>query len=272
MDSALAQTVELRDQLHFSLHHSFHETWPDVLADRPVYRSWNGNYAVSRFVQSGCAQRIGFEPMLFPLAVDTAVFRTTRPAFLPPGPAVLQHPARLLPWKGVHLTIRMLALLRDHGLRPHLLLTDTQRIADWENQLDIYRDEIHALVARLELADQVEFVHASFAEMPALYERADIVLYPTVADKPFGLVPLEAMSSRRPIVASRCGGIAETVVDGVTGNLVKSGDVDALSACVMRLLGDAAAARTMGEAGRRHVEERFDIHKYVERLDAHYGS
>jgi glycosyltransferase involved in cell wall biosynthesis len=264
--------TELRQRLHFSLHHSFHETWPDVLADRPVYRSWDGNYAVSRFVQSGCARRIGFEPVLFPLAVDTAAFCTTRPAFSPPGPAVLLHPARLLPWKGVHLTIRMLARLREIGFRPRLLLTDTQRIADWDDQLDIYRDEIQGLVARLKLADQVEFVQASFAEMPVLYERADIVLYPTVADEPFGLVPLEAMSSRRPIVASRCGGIAETVVDRVTGFLVDPGDVDALATRVAQLLSDHAAARTMGEAGRQHVKERFGIHEYVTRLDAHYAS
>ena len=96
--------TELRRELGFS-HHTFHETWPDVLADRPVYRTWDGNYAVSTFVQSGCERRLGFRPFLFPLAVDTTVFRRTRAAFSQPGEPVLLHPARLLPWKGVHYTI-----------------------------------------------------------------------------------------------------------------------------------------------------------------------
>jgi glycosyltransferase involved in cell wall biosynthesis len=262
--------TELRAELGFSLHHTFHETWPDVLADRPVYRSWDGNYAVSTFVQSGCERRLGFRPLLFPLAVDTTVFRRTRRAFSRPGERVLLHPARLLPWKGVHHTIELMTLLARRGLRPKLLLTDTQRIADWDRELDSYREHINGLIDAHGLRGQVEFVRAAFAEMPALYNRADVVLYPTVADEPFGLVPLEAMSTERPIVASRCGGIAETVVDGVTGYTTDPGDVEALAARVAGLLRDPRSAAAMGSAGRRHVRERFDLRRYADALEAHY--
>jgi glycosyltransferase involved in cell wall biosynthesis len=264
--------TELRDRLGFSLHHSFHETWPDVLADRPVYRAWDGNYAVSAFVQSGCERRLGFRPLLFPLAVDTEAFRATRLAFAGGGTPVLLHPARLLPWKGVHWSVRMLAELRRRGLRPRLLLTDTQRIADWDRELDRYRVEIRQLVDELGLAEQVEYVRASFAEMPALFDRADVVLYPTVADEPFGLVPLEAMSCERPVVASRCGGIAETVVDGVTGYTTVPGDLTALADRVELLLRDPVAARALGAAGRRHVLERFELRDYAARLDGFYAA
>ena len=137
-------------------------------------------------------------------------------------------------------------------------------------ELDKYRVEINELIVAKGLREQVEFISPRFDEMPALYNRADIVLYPTVADEPFGLVPLEAMSSERPIVASRCGGIAETVVDGVTGYTTDPGDVKALAARVVRLLRDPAAARAMGAAGRRHVRERFDLSAYGRALDAHY--
>lgn len=263
--------TELRRELGFSLHHTFHETWPDVLADRPVYRSWEGNYAVSTFVQSGCERRIGFRPLLFPLAVDTDAFHASRPAFAPPEPPTLLHPARLLPWKGVHHTVEMLALLGRRGLRPRLVLTDTQRIADWDRELDAYRVQIDRLVERLGLGAQVEYASAEFSAMPALYERTDIVLYPTVADEPFGLVPLEAMSCERPVVASRCGGIAETVVDGVTGWTVEPGDVEALAGRVEQLLRDPARAREMGRKGRRHVMARFDLRRYLDQLDGFYA-
>jgi glycosyltransferase involved in cell wall biosynthesis len=102
--------------------------------------------------------------------------------------------------------------------------------------------------------------------MPALYEEADVVVYPTVAAEPFGLVPLEAMSARRPVVASRCGGIPETVVPGETGWLVEPGDVAGLTDRVEQVLGDRNLARRMGEAGRRHVVAQFDLGRYIERL------
>ena len=263
---------DLRAQFGFRLHHSFHETWPDVLADQPVYRTWDGNYAVSTFVQRGCALRIGFKPLLFPLAVDTDVFRTKHHPFRnPTEEPVILHPARLLPWKGVHVSVRMLGQLKRRGLRPRLVLTDTQRIADWNRELAGYRAEIRALIDELDLADQVEFVHPQFAEMPACYERADIVLYPTVAEEPFGLVPLEAMSSERPIVASYSGGIAETVLDDVTGYTTPPGDVDTLTDRVETLLRNPSRAREMGRAGRLHVLNMFDIRRYAETLSRYYA-
>lgn len=264
--------TRLRESLGVALHHSFHETWPDVLADRPVYRTWDGNYAVSTYVQRGCERRIGFKPMLFPLGVDTDVFRTTRPAFSDGAAPVLLHPARLLPWKGVHTTIRMLAELNHRGVRPKLVLTDTQRIADWDRELERYRDEIQRLIRELGVAEQVEFVRVHFSEMPTLYEQADIVLYPTVADEPFGLVPLEAMSCQRAIVASRCGGIAETVRDGETGYTIEPEDIDAFARRVRHLLENPEVARSMGAAGRRHVLESFDLGRYARDLEAHYRS
>lgn len=262
---------DLRAQLGFRLHHSFHETWPDVLADRPVYRTWDGNYAVSTFVQRGCELRIGFKPLLFPLAVDTDMFQARRPAFGDPTeePVVL-HPARLLPWKGVHVSVRMLGQLKRRGWQPRLVLTDTQRIADWNRELVGYRAEICALIEELGLMNQVEFVHPQFSQMPTCYERADIVLYPTVAEEPFGLVPLEAMSSERPIVASYSGGISETVVDGVTGYTTPPGDVNTLTDRVEELLRDPSRAREMGRAGRRHVLTMFDIRRYADMLSRYY--
>jgi glycosyltransferase involved in cell wall biosynthesis len=106
--------------------------------------------------------------------------------------------------------------------------------------------------------------------MPQLYKAADVVVYPTVGEEPYGLVPLEAMSCARPVVASRSGGIAETVIDGITGYIVARGDVDAMADRVGRLLREPALARRLGNAGRRHVEQHFDARKYVGRLIDRY--
>jgi glycosyltransferase involved in cell wall biosynthesis len=75
---------------------------------------------------------------------------------------------------------------------------------------------------------------------------------------------LDALALRRPAVGSAVGGIPEVIVDGVTGLLVPPRDPAALAAAVVRLLGDPDLARRLGDAGRRHVEERFTVDAMVE--------
>jgi glycosyltransferase involved in cell wall biosynthesis len=61
-----------------------------------------------------------------------------------------------------------------------------------------------------------------------------------------------------PIIASRVGGLVESVEDQATGYLVQPRDVAALAAALRRLLADPARARAMGAAGRKHVLSTFD--------------
>jgi starch synthase len=101
------------------------------------------------------------------------------------------------------------------------------------------------------------------------YSNCSVFCCPSVYE-PFGIINLEAMACRAPVVASATGGILEVVVDGVTGYLVPFEQDPgtsfplhpeefsrALAAKVSALLADPATARSFGEAGRRRVEEKF---------------
>jgi starch synthase len=102
-----------------------------------------------------------------------------------------------------------------------------------------------------------------------LYSHARVFCCPSVYE-PFGIINLEAMACRAPVVASATGGIKEVVVDGDTGYLVPfdqdpvtSFPVDPdkfsrdLAAAINRLLEDPARCKRFGDAGRRRVEETF---------------
>jgi glycosyltransferase involved in cell wall biosynthesis len=258
---------ELRERIGFRLHHTFHETWPDLLHDRPVYRSWDGNYAVSAFVQRECTRRLGFRPRLLRLGVDTQRFAPRRSVRRPASqPVNILHPARLLPWKGVDLSIRMLRMLLDRGIDARLLVTDTQRIVDWNDELEDYRRSIDAMIKAFELTGAVDLIAPRHDEMPMLYALADVVVYPTLADEPFGLVPLESMSCSKPVIAAACGGIVETVVDGRTGFLFPPGDVETFSERVARVVVDPSLSQRLGDEGRRRVLRSFNLERYTDRL------
>jgi glycosyltransferase involved in cell wall biosynthesis len=100
---------------------------------------------------------------------------------------------------------------------------------------------------------------------------ADILVAPSVV-APGGdrdgipNVVLEAMAAGLPVVAATTSGLPEAVEDGVTGLLVPASDPESLAAALDRLLADPAMRRRLGEAGRRRVQERYDLGTNVARL------
>lgn len=90
----------------------------------------------------------------------------------------------------------------------------------------------------------------------------DILLLPSLWEG-FGLVLLEAMSRRVPVIASRVSAIPEVVVDGETGILVEARDAPALADAMGRLLEDRALRQHMGLLGAARLEEQFSIERTV---------
>lgn len=88
----------------------------------------------------------------------------------------------------------------------------------------------------------------------ALYPLADVVVVPSVIPDALSRVILEALSASRAVVATRVGGTPELIVHGRTGWLVERGDPEGLAAALLILLRDDDLRRTLGAAGRRHLE------------------
>ena len=77
---------------------------------------------------------------------------------------------------------------------------------------------------------------------------------------------IEAGASGLPVVSTRHSGIADIVVDGVTGFLVEEGGVDAMAARMAELVERPALAGALGRAARRRVEMHFGIDASIDRL------
>ena len=103
------------------------------------------------------------------------------------------------------------------------------------------------------------------AALHAWYEAASIFVHPTLYEGS-SIVTLEAMSHRRPVVATTAGGLPDKVRDGVTGWLVPPGDATALERALRTALGSAAKLATMGVAGRALVETEFSWDRSADRM------
>jgi glycosyltransferase involved in cell wall biosynthesis len=98
---------------------------------------------------------------------------------------------------------------------------------------------------------------------PGLMRHLDVLVAPS-HQEPFGTVISEAMAVGTPVVATRVGGLAEVVDDGVTGLLVEPGDPDALARAVVEVLRRRAG---MGTAARQ-AARRFAADAYADRVEA----
>jgi glycosyltransferase involved in cell wall biosynthesis len=74
---------------------------------------------------------------------------------------------------------------------------------------------------------------------------------------------LEAMAAGLPVVATDVGGVAEQIVEGVTGHVVPRDDPDALAAALVRLAHDRAARVRLGQAGRERIRTDFSLEGMV---------
>ena len=92
------------------------------------------------------------------------------------------------------------------------------------------------------------------------YSRADIFVFPTIADC-LPVAVMEAMMAGLPVVTTQVGALSEEVESGVNGMIVPPGDEKALAQAVRDLASNPAKRRAMGETGRKMAEERFDAER-----------
>ncbi|ALD13701.1 glycosyltransferase [Clavibacter capsici] len=164
---------------------------------------------------------------------------------------------RLVPRKGVDLAITALGILADRGQRDvELVIVGGSGDAAGATE-DAEARRLMDAARAAGVADRVRLHgRVSQADMPAVMRSADVVVCAPWYE-PFGIVPLEAMASGVPVVASAVGGLTDSVVDGVTGILVPPRDPAAIADALGMLLADPARRRALGRAGRDRMEHGY---------------
>jgi glycosyltransferase involved in cell wall biosynthesis len=186
---------------------------------------------------------------IIPNGVDGSHYRNDTREW---SPAKLFSAGRIVHQKGLDLGLRALAQLKD--------LTWEWRIAGDGPQMDLLK----SLAQELGISDRVKFLGwQSREELTQWYHRSNLFLFPSRHEGMPNAV-LEAMSSGLPVVATRIAGSEELVLDGETGLLVQTENVNELRDALRKILTDSVLREKMGIASRLRVEQNYTWHKVAE--------
>jgi D-inositol-3-phosphate glycosyltransferase len=196
---------------------------------------------------------------LIPSGVNTSRFRPDGPAETRTARRRILSVGRLVERKGFADLIRAMRFVGDAEL-----------VIVGGDPGEPYARDLRALAADCGVGDRVRLVPAVPAqEMPRWYRSAD-VLAATPWYEPFGLTPLEAMACGIPVVATAVGGLTDTVVDGITGDLVPSHDPRALGLTLRRLLADDLRRQGYAAAAADRAGHSYSWRRVATQLTALY--
>ncbi len=163
---------------------------------------------------------------------------------------------RLARWKGQDVAIRAVKKLPN----VHMLLVGTALFGESD-----YVQELNSLVSNWDLDDRIHFLGFR-GDVATVMQACDVVVHCSSSPEPFGRVIVEAMLSKRPVVASRAGGAPEIIKEGESGRMFEPESVDELSTCIEGLL-EAKDARAMVEAAYLEAKNRFSVSRSVDSIN-----
>lgn len=134
-----------------------------------------------------------------------------------------------------------------------------------------FRESLESIVRKLKLEDSVRFLGlADDAKLSQLYAIADVALVPSTYE-PFGIVALEAMATRVPVVTSDAGGLKDIFQHRKNGIVFKAGNATKLGAGILEVLGNPELADRLRAGARQTVLDRFTWPVIAERTAQVYA-
>jgi len=161
---------------------------------------------------------------------------------------------RLVEGKGIEMLLEILPGLLNEKIDAHLSVAGAGPL----------EKKLRELARKLQITEQVDFLGlVNQALLPDLYRQATLAVFPFMLTKKgvqegFGLVVVEAMGCECPVLAGDLPAIHDIITHEKNGLIFPSGDVQALTESIIRLLKDSGLRLELGREGRKTVVERFD--------------
>jgi len=163
---------------------------------------------------------------------------------------------RIEPLKGLDTLINAMAIVRRtcKSFRcPHYLVIIGGDPEEDREKMSAEMGRLQRLCQDLGMDDMILFLgKRGQATLPYYYAAAEVVVMPSYYES-FGMVALEAMACGTPVIASRVGGLAHLVQDGITGYFVPAQDPEALAEKLRLLFVDSELRARLGDQAARYA-------------------
>jgi len=253
-----------RNGIHFDYERMIHETEAWL-----TYEAWKviccSDYMVShvRWAFGLPADKL----VMIPNGVNTDIYAKTekeelsqfRNTFALPEEKIVLFVGRLVYEKGVHILVNAVPKVLEKTNAKFIIVGN-----------GYMKDQLSNLVKGMGLTHKVFF--AGFVDAETLRKLqicADVSVVPSLFE-PFGIVALEAMAAKSPIVVSESGGLSEIVDHDVNGVRAYPGNPDSLAWGITKLLTDHAYANRMRTNAYKKIQEKYDWNTIAQRTKSMY--
>jgi glycosyltransferase involved in cell wall biosynthesis len=193
---------------------------------------------------------------------------------------------RVSPEKGIHVLLDAFKWVTEQEPKAQLRIVGGPYIPPLSFHVGRSSDPMVKALRRFYTLDYMEYLrerakgmpencvsflgHVAHGDLATLFWDADVFVQPSVWGEPFPLSVVEAMGAGLPVVASRVGGLPESVVDAKTGLLVEPDNPVPLADAILHLVRNKKRAQSMGTAGAARVRKLFSWEAVTVRLRSLY--
>lgn len=167
---------------------------------------------------------------------------------------------RINRWKGQKLFVDMAKLVSEENDNVEFLIA-----GDVYKGEDYILDDLKGYILESGVKDKIGLL-GQVDNMSNFYKKLDIFVLPSIQPEPFGLVVIEAMNNKLPVVATNHGGPVEIIDNNIDGFLVDYKDAREMAQVVNKLIKDKELRNYIATNAEKKVKEKFNVSRYVDEI------
>lgn len=168
---------------------------------------------------------------------------------------------RISRWKGQQILLNSFEELSKNNKNIKLVYVGSPP----PNQ-EIFLQYLKQQIKEKQLTDKVTILPFRH-DISTVWHCIDIAVVPSTEPEPFGLVAIEAMFAKKPVIGSNHGGLTEIVINNETGFLVEPNNQKQLSEALQELITNQKLREQFGNAGLQRAKSEFSVDKYVSSIE-----